>query len=273
MIASTATDEIASPRAIVRDLTVWHSTVVSLRHSEPAGSVVWWLLQGPVGRLQDGIGAQIQLSVDALLPSPHPFRVQSRLVYVSISPVPVETDSDTPPRMAVAVHEAGHALVALMCNDDAAVSLTPDDPTALGRCATAQRDGLEAAFVLLAGPVAEAIYSDEDLFVLETDVLCYGADQSPEHDYSRALTRIDRYIATYDPKRTREDIVVMLFAALEQFFRWPCVQRAVARIANALVDAADGRLDQSAVRRLAACARWRRDPRKDYWDALRTVSP
>lgn len=173
-----------------------------------------------------------------------------------------------PTPRAVAVHEAAHALIALVCGNDATVTMVAADRKSLGSCRTMHRDHLEAALGFLAGPVAESLHEGEDIEVLREVIAHWGDQQDASHDHAQALASIDRYVTMHAPLLDHDELLGLLLGALVLYLCQPHVQRALARIADALLASPTQALDAATVRRLAACNRWRRDPRKHYWDAI-----
>lgn len=172
-----------------------------------------------------------------------------------------------------AIHEAGHALMTLLCNRDASVRLCEPSEDKLGEC---RPEGylppLEAVLVDLAGPVAEVLYGEMPSWCDASEL----ADELEGHDFMqwwalkqdpnvkfddhadvpRALRTAERFVALVGlPTDDSSGLCVELMDQAVAYFRRPHVHRALRRIAEALVS--KGSLTADEVRALARCERWR----------------
>ncbi|MDB4984929.1 MAG: hypothetical protein JWN04_107 [Myxococcaceae bacterium] len=171
----------------------------------------------------------------------------------------------------MAHHEAAHALASLACTNEADIWLTPDHPTRGGFCLTRHQDLLEGVFVSLAGPAVDALRVGGGAASIGEDIRAFeGSGRRLElqgHDYAQALAALEEHAAHYvalGQVVDRDTLLTALVGATVCFFSRHHVRRALARIAEALLASPDRCLLAADVRRLAACARWRSDPRTHY---------
>jgi hypothetical protein len=142
-------------------------------------------------------------------------------------PVPSPRPAFAIDRRAVAIHEAGHAVVALAFGHDVVlVTLgpSPDDARRLGLCCSNRNDDamgrFEAAVVALAGPLAEQIFAGHP-----RDVRAMMLGSSWKTDRANA----ENHLRRSSMARTLGDAA--LEAARLVMERWP----AIVRVAEALL--------------------------------------